>query len=94
MTKYIKNVWYGYMGLIMLMISWYCNWALEGLRTHIFFFPQWLGLILFIDSAVYMRTETSLIKRNGLKFLWLFLISMPIWWIFEIFKFKNPELAI
>lgn len=75
---------YGLIGLVIIIISWYLNWTLNGLRTHIGFFPLWFGYCIFIDSIVYYRTGTSLIKRSKRLYILLFLISAPSWWLFEL----------
>jgi len=80
--------WYGWLGMGLVLIFWYLNWNLVGLRTHWGFFPLWLGYILIIDSLVKYRTGTSPIQRNNLGFLSLFLVSVPCWWLFEILNEK------
>jgi hypothetical protein len=75
-----------WIGLILTLISWYLNWSLEGLRTHWGFFPLWLGFSLTVDGIVYFRKKTSLLKRNKLFFILLFVISAPAWWLFEFFN--------
>jgi hypothetical protein len=84
-----KIRWYGFAGVILLAISWTANWHLGGLRTHIFFFPQWLGFILSLDALIYYRKNTSLINRGIIKFIMLFFISVPVWWIFELLNRRN-----
>jgi hypothetical protein len=75
---------YGWFGIVVLLISWYLNWSLTGLRTHWGFFPLWLGFCLFIDALVYYRKHDSLIKRSLSRFILLFIISIPVWWLFEL----------
>lgn len=82
---------YGWLGLTLLLISWYLNWSLDGLRTHWGFFPLWLGYSLFIDALVLSRKGTSLIKRNWKLFIGLFLISAPSWWLFELFNLRTQN---
>ena len=72
-----------YMGLVLLLTAWYLNWRLEGLRTHILFFPLWFGYILSVDGIVYKRKGESLLLKNWKKFIGLFFISIPVWWLFE-----------
>jgi hypothetical protein len=45
--------------------------------------PSWLGYCLFVDGVVYYRTSTSLLTRNWRRYIGLFLLSAPVWWIFE-----------
>jgi hypothetical protein len=71
------------------------NWSLDGLRTHWGFFPLWLGYCLTVDALVKKRCETSLLTRSPQKYLGLFLISAPSWWLFELFNshLKNWQYA-
>ena len=72
-----------YIGLILLSISWFYNWHLEGLRTHYLFFPLWLGYSLLVDGIVCKRKGTSLLTRSRTKYIILFILSIPVWWLFE-----------
>lgn len=81
-TKRIFPI-YGFMGLGLIVLFWGLNWGLSGLRSHWGFFPLWLGYILTIDAMVYMRKGTSLFTRDISKFIMLFVISIPCWWLFE-----------
>jgi hypothetical protein len=72
-----------YLGIFLLVISWYLNWSLDGLRTHYLFFPLWLGYSLLVDGLVYKQTGSSLLKRSWKKYFLLFVVSIPVWWIFE-----------
>lgn len=75
---------YGYIGFILIILFWYLNWHLDGLRTHLLFFPLWLGYCLLIDSLTYAVKGNSLITRDVRKYILLFLISIPVWWFFEL----------
>ena len=72
-----------YLGILLLSISWYLNWGLSGLRTHYLFFPLWLGYCLIIDGITYKRKGSSLLTRSWRKYVLLFIMSIPVWWIFE-----------
>ncbi|RPI87172.1 MAG: hypothetical protein EHM41_05915 [Chloroflexi bacterium] len=74
---------HGWFGLGLIAVFWVLNWTLEGLRTHWGFFPLWLGYCLTVDALVYYRTGTSLLTRSWSKYLGLFIISAPVWWIYE-----------
>jgi hypothetical protein len=82
---------YGWIGLFLLILFWILNWSLDGLRTHWAFFPLWLGYSIFIDALVFSRKGTSLIKRNWKLFVGLFLISVPVWWLFELFNLRTQN---
>lgn len=75
---------YGYLGISLVLIFWYLNWSLTGLRTQWGFFPLWLGYSLTVDALVFHRKGTSLLKRSFKKYISLFLISAPTWWLFEL----------
>ncbi len=77
---------YGWAGILLIIVFWYLNWFLTGLRTDWAFFPLWLGFCLAVDAIVYRRKGTSLIHRSIKKFILLFVISAPVWWLFELFN--------
>jgi hypothetical protein len=74
---------HGWIGLALVGIFWYLNWTLSGPRTQWGFFPLWLGYCLVVDALVYMRRGTSLLTRSWRKYLGLFVVSAPAWWLFE-----------
>jgi hypothetical protein len=73
----------GWFGLLLIAIFWPLNWLLTGLRTHVLFFPLWLGYILVVDGLVFLRKGTSLWTRGRTRFVGLFLASAVTWWLFE-----------
>lgn len=75
---------YGWLGVSLIVIFWYLNWSLNGLRTHWGFFPLWLGYCLCVDALTYYRKASSLLTRNWKFYFGLFFISSPIWWLFEL----------
>ncbi|MCZ6520867.1 MAG: hypothetical protein O6848_05175 [Bacteroidetes bacterium] len=80
---------YGWVGLGLIGLFWWLNWNLEGLRTHWGFFPLWLGYCLSIDGLVFLRKRDSLIHRNLKIFLGLFVVSAPVWWLFELINART-----
>jgi hypothetical protein len=74
---------HGILGVALIALFWALNWSVDGLRTHLAFFPLWVGYCLFIDGLVLYRTGTSLLSRARWQYLGLFLASAPAWWIFE-----------
>ena len=72
-----------YLGLVLVTIAWYLNWHLEGIRSHILFFPLWFGYILAVDGIVFKRKGESLLSKNWRRFVGMFFISIPVWWLFE-----------
>ncbi|HEC21445.1 MAG TPA: hypothetical protein ENI95_00850 [Chloroflexi bacterium] len=81
-----RQLW---IGLLLIAVAWPLNWLLEGLRTHLLFFPLWLGYALTVDGLVYLRRGTSLLTRNWRAFAGLFLVSAPIWWLFEAINLRT-----
>lgn len=75
---------HGWFGVLLVAVFWYLNWTLHGSRTQWCFFFLWLGYILSIDGIVIKRKNSSLLQRSPKKFIVLFLISTPVWWLFEV----------
>jgi hypothetical protein len=74
---------HGWLGLALMLISWAFNWSLDGPRTHWLFFPIWLGYALTVDALVLFRRRTSLLTRSWRRYISLFVVSAPVWWLFE-----------
>lgn len=83
--------WHGRVGLALIVIAWPLNWLLPGLRTAWLFFPLWLGYCLTVDGIVFLRKGTSLLTRSWRRYLALFLISAPIWWLFEAINLRTQN---
>lgn len=79
---------HGWLGLILIAVFWWVNWSLEGLRTHLGFFPLWLGYVLAVDGLALKHNGSSLLTRSPRTFLALFIASMPVWWLFELFNLR------
>lgn len=84
-----KLPWHGVIGVALVSIFWALNWGLGGLRTHFLFFPLWLGYILAVDGLVYWRQGHSLLTRSRWRFAWLFILSIPVWWLFEAINLRT-----
>ncbi len=84
---------HGWLGLALIAVMWPLNWGLgiDGLRTHILFFPLWLGYALVLDALVLRRRGTSLITRSARGFALLYLASMPGWWLFELINWRTEN---
>lgn len=80
---------HGWIALVLIIASWATNWSLSGLRTHLLFFPLWLGYCLFVDALVYWRKGSSLLTRSWQHYVGLFLISAPAWWLFELINLRT-----
>jgi hypothetical protein len=79
---------HGWVGLGLIVIFWPLNWLLPGPRTHWGFFPLWLGYGLSVDALVLYRRETSLLTRDWRKYVGLFVVSVPAWWLFEVINWR------
>ncbi len=77
---------YGWIGLIMIAVFWTLIWSMPGYRTDYSFFPLWLGYIITVDALVKYLRGSSLLSRNKVYFVLLFVISIPAWWLFELFN--------
>jgi hypothetical protein len=82
---------HGWLGLVLIAVFWPLNWSLEGMRTHWGFFPLWLGYCLAVDALVLRRTGTSLLRRGRLAYAGLFLLSAPVWWLFEAINLRTQN---
>ena len=91
-SKPRRGAWLG-PGLGLVGVSWAANAALDGTRTHLLFFPLWLGYALAVDGWTARRTGTSILARTGLGWAALFAVSAPAWWLFEFLnrRLRNWE---
>ena len=83
--------WHGWVGLGLIAVAWPLNWLLPGLRTHLLFFPLWLGYALAVDALVLRRRGTSIVHRSPGGFAMLFALSAPAWWLFEAFNLRTQN---
>lgn len=82
---------HGWAGLVMVLLFWGLNWLLDGPRTHVYFFPLWLGYAFVVDGLVLIRRGTSILTRSRRDFAMLFLASAPAWWIFEVVNLRTQN---
>ncbi len=82
---------HGWIGLLLVAVFWALNWGLEGLRTHVLFFPLWLGYVLTVDALVLRRRGSSILTRSPRLFALLFLCSIPAWWLFEAINLRTQN---
>lgn len=76
---------------MLVGICWPLNWSLQGVRTAYLFFPLWLGYILVMDALVQRRTGSSLWTRSRRQFIGLFIVSAPVWWLFELINWRTQN---
>jgi len=79
----------GWIGLGLVAVCWRLSWTLPGVRTSYLFFPLWLGYVLAVDALVEVRTGGSIWTRSRRDFVLLFLISAPVWWVFELINLRT-----
>lgn len=70
-------------GVILVGVSWPLAWFGPAPYSEHTFFPLWLGYILTVDGLAYLRGGTSLLRRDSRRFVLLFAMSIPLWWLFE-----------
>jgi len=79
----------GCAGLAMIAVGWPLAWGrpsgLEFLWENAFLL-LWVGYTLVVDGLNYRITGTSLYSRNRWAFAGLFILSIPMWWLFEFFN--------
>lgn len=80
---------HGWAGILLISLAWPLDWLLPGLRTHLLFFPLWLGYVLLLDAIVLRRRGTSILARSPKDFVLLFAYSAPAWWLFEAFDLRT-----
>ncbi len=80
---------HGWLGLLLILIFWPLIWFLPGPRSHFAFFPLWTGFALTLDALVWRRRGTSLLTRDWRAFIGLFMLSAPVWWLFELLNWRT-----
>ena len=80
----MKNLpnWF-YIGLLLNLSFWAISWLSVKPFSYYSFFFIWFGFILILDGLNY-RFGKSLLNKDKLSFVFLFLLSAVFWWYFEI----------
>lgn len=78
-----------WLGIGLVAVAWPLNWALPGLRTHLLFFPLWLGYCLIVDGWTLRRTGSSPLTRSWREWAAWFAVSAPAWWLFEAINLRT-----
>ncbi len=78
--------WYGYLGLLLIVFAEINFWA--GIQPFATWYIPivWYGYIFFVDSLVYRVKGRSLISSYFKEFIFLCLLSVPFWTIFELYN--------
>jgi hypothetical protein len=71
------------LGVAITSLSWAVAWSEIHVLSEHSFFPLWFGYILTINGISELVNGESLLRKMGLSFLLLFVISVPFWWFFE-----------
>jgi hypothetical protein len=82
--------WYGLLGILLIITLEFILFF--QVQPFVLWFTPfvWIGYILVVDSIVYMMKKDSLLMNHRLKFLQLFLLSISVWYTFEIYNhFSN-----
>jgi hypothetical protein len=79
--RFPRQLW---LGLALVALVWPLAWLQWRPLSDYSFFPLWLGYILTVDGLVHMRAGSSPLSRMGRRVVWLFLASIPLWWLFEL----------
>jgi hypothetical protein len=66
-------------GILFTAVCWYFAWSHIGLLSEYSFFPLWVGYILLVNGLSEVIAGTSLLRRMRWSFLWLFIVSIPMW---------------
>jgi len=70
-------------GIFVVVVSWIFAWGDFGWISENSFLPLWLGFILVVNGISFVVFKRSIMRDMGVNFGWLFLISIPLWWLFE-----------
>lgn len=78
--------WYGYLGLCLIAFAQINFYTVIQPFASWYIVIVWYGFILFIDSLVYRIKGRSLIASYPKEFVFMILISVPFWLIFEFYN--------
>src|SRR3954468_15337146 len=70
-------------GAVVTIVSWALAWSRAGVLSEYSFFPLWLGYILTMNGISDVAFQTFMLRDMRCRLLWLFAISVPLWWFFE-----------
>ncbi len=80
----LKN--YSYLGIFLIVFA-EINFIFIIQPFAMWYIPiVWYGYILLIDSFVYKKNKSSLITKYPKEFIFLCLLSIPFWMIFELYN--------
>jgi len=77
---------YGIIGLLLIAIV-ELNFIFKIQPLADWYFPiVWFGFILVIDALIYKLRKHSPLMNRSIELLLIFVLSIPFWYIFEIFN--------
>jgi hypothetical protein len=70
----------------LIALGWWAMWhpAAVGRGNVVGFFLLWLGYCLAVDALVAVVAAPSMLQRRPGRWLGLFGLSVPGWWLFEV----------
>jgi len=89
MTTQARFPGHGYLGFLLIAAGWPLAWLRpEGWQWlwENGFLMLWIGYNLLIDALNFRVSGTSLLSRSGKAYVGMFLLSVPLWWLFEFFN--------
>lgn len=78
--------WYGFLGLLLIALAEINFVTVIQPFASWYIVIVWYGFILFIDSLVYAAKGKSLISSHANEFVFILLLSVPFWLIFEFYN--------
>jgi hypothetical protein len=84
--------WWFYVGLTIMLASWYEHWFGTSPAVRYSFMPLWWGFIVTIDGIVFFRTGgRSMLATEFDRFIVIAIVSMPAWGFFEVMNYYACE---
>ena len=72
-----------FIGLALIIIAWPVAWLSIQPYSYYTFLYLSLGYILTVDGLNVARHHSSPLSRSPFRFVLLFVLSAPVWWLFE-----------
>src|SRR3954467_13345878 len=70
-------------GAVVTIVAWVLAWSRAGVLSEYSFFPLCVGYIRPMNGISDVAFQTSMLRVMRGRLLWLFAISVPLWWFFE-----------
>ncbi len=71
-------------GVTLTLASWIAAWTKIPILSQHAFFPLWISYTALLNGLCEYCYNDSLLKKLKFSFLWLFVLSIPFWWFFEL----------